>query len=122
MRDVPSHLDGPLDRIHRAVTDLDTAVIRAQRFAGANRCIQVDDAVMEQLAASGEASPALRQYASRVAAGQCRWSEIEAVAHPVPPEVAELKANPRFRWFPASPRTTPAAGQDQEPYRIPWQS
>ena len=90
MRDVPSHLDGPLDRIHRAVTDLDTAVIRAQRFAGANRCIQVDDAVMEQLAASSDASPALRQYASRVAAGQCRWSEIEAVAHPVPPEVAEL--------------------------------
>ena len=122
MRDVPAHLDGPLRRIHRAVTDLDSAVIRAQRFAGAgrDRRIEVDETLLEQLAAGEDASPELRRYAARVAAGQCHWFEIEMVARPVPPEVAELRADPRLRWFPQSPRSVPAA--EQEPYRIPWQS
>ena len=123
MREVPPHLDSPLRRIHQAVTDLEAAVIRARRFAGADRDrrIEVDDALMEQLAATADASPELRLYASRVAAGQCRWSEIEVTARPVPPEVAELKTNPRIRWFPEPPRTSPAAGQEWESYRIPWQ-
>lgn len=78
----------------------------------------IDSALMFDIALLPGASPELRAYALRVAAGECTWDEIETLARPVPPEVAELKRDPMLIWFP--PKRTPTSNDD-EPYRIPWQ-
>ncbi|MCX5042097.1 hypothetical protein OG921_02675 [Aldersonia sp. NBC_00410] len=58
----------------------------------------VTEEYMADLAAMPIASPELRDFAERVAAGECHWSDIEVLARPLPHEVAELKESPNFVW------------------------
>ena len=78
----------------------------------------VDGALMFAIASLASASPELRAYAGRVAAGECSWDEIETLSRPVPPEIGELKRDTALIWFPAKQTPPP---DDEEPYRIPWQ-
>lgn len=83
----------------------------------------VDDAMMNDLAGSPDASSDLIRYAKRVAAGICEWRDIEQLANPLPPEICSIKDSPLFRWYPARPtRADPADDpEDDRPYRIPWE-
>lgn len=78
----------------------------------------VDSSLMFAITSLPDASPELRAYAGRVAAGECSWDEIETLSMPVPSEVGELKRDPALIWFP--PRQTPPP-DDEEPYTIAWQ-
>ncbi|OZC68447.1 hypothetical protein CH251_20455 [Rhodococcus sp. 06-462-5] len=77
--------------------------------------------LLARLASSPRASADLIHYAGRVASGECSWERIEVDADPVPPEVEELKADPRVEWPEHWP--TPIAESDigSHPYRIPWE-
>ena len=76
-----------------------------------------DSSMLYDIASLPGASAALKAYAQRVGAGECRWDEIEILSVPVPPEVAEFKRDPLLIWFPASPPPPP---DNEQPYRIPW--
>lgn len=58
----------------------------------------VTDEFMSMTASTPYASPELRAYAQRVAAGEGKWSDIEVLANPLPHEVTELKESPNFVW------------------------
>ncbi len=84
-----------------AVDDLRTARIQLENLdvsALLHEVTEVTEEFMSNLAAAPGASPALRAYAERVRVGECRWCDIEQLARPVPPEVAELKNSPQFEW------------------------
>lgn len=78
----------------------------------------VDDSLMYGIASLPGASPELRAFAVRVSAGECSWHDVETLARPVPPEIAELQRDPTLVWFPPRPALPP---DDDEPYSIPWQ-
>ncbi|MGV9675353.1 hypothetical protein ACWDSJ_08740 [Nocardia sp. NPDC003482] len=103
-RDEPN-LDPTVESLMRevmsAVDDLRTARIRLDDLdvdALLREPTIVTEDFMAALADAEAASPALRAYAERVRAGECGWADIESLARPVPPEVAELKGSPRFVW------------------------
>lgn len=77
----------------------------------------VDSSMMYDIASLPGASTELRAFAARVAAGECRWDQIDTLSRPVPREVADLKNDPNVIWFPPSPPPSP----DDAQYRIPWQ-
>ncbi|MEV0332141.1 hypothetical protein [Nocardia sp. NPDC050717] len=97
-------------KVMDAVDNLRTATIRLasidvdELFDGAT---EVTEEFMATIAGMDTASPALKAYAERVAAGECRWADIESMARPVPPEVAEMKGSPReftWKWSPEPPQ------------------
>ncbi|MEA3530946.1 hypothetical protein [Nocardia implantans] len=97
-----------------AVEELRTARIQLENLdvqALLHEVTEVTEEFMSNLAAAPGASDALLAYAERVRAGECRWSDIEQLARPVPPEVTELKNSPQFEWKwdpePPPPPTTP---------------
>jgi hypothetical protein len=112
-----------------AVDNLRTATIR---LAGMDidelfdAPTEVTEEFISMVAAMDTASPALKTYAERVAGGECRWRDIETLANPVPPEVAEMKNSPQFTWtwtpeppqVPAPP-PAPAWPSTQTPTRRP---
>lgn len=104
-------------RVLSAATDLETFVLRVERTnldelqAEPSR---VTDELMRRLAAMPIASMELKAFAERVDRGECTWSEIETLARPVPPEVAELKASPSYTWV----WTTPTAPPVQSEYQL----
>ncbi|WP_245550806.1 hypothetical protein [Nocardia paucivorans] len=88
-------------RVLNAADDLETASLRVERTVLEDLWrdpILVNEGLMSALAAIPNASPELKAYAARVEAGECRWPEIELMARPVPPEVAELKNSPSYAW------------------------
>ncbi|WP_256977104.1 hypothetical protein [Rhodococcus sp. RS1C4] len=78
--------------------------------------VVVDEALLERISQARTASPELRTYGVRVASGSSTWDRIEFDAVPIPPEVEQMKADPRIVW----PRHWPLPQEDQ-PYSIPWQ-
>jgi hypothetical protein len=102
--------------VMNAVDDLRTARIRLENLdvsALLHEATEVTDEFMSNLAAAPGASSALQAYAARVREGECLWRDIELLARPVPPEVAELKNSPQFVWKwdpeppPPPPRSSP---------------
>lgn len=83
----------------------------------------VDDALMQRLAESNDASPELARYGRLVAAGHREWRDVDRLAVPIPPEVAQLKESSLFRWFPDRPnkRIDEFDPEYTTPYRIPWE-
>lgn len=83
----------------------------------------VDDAMMQRLAGSHDASPELVRYSKRVAAGLCEWRDADQLAIPVPPEIVLIKRSPLFRWYPARDNADGAGSEPEHvgPYRIPWE-
>ncbi|MFI5779014.1 hypothetical protein [Nocardia sp. NPDC051570] len=112
-RDHEPDLDPTVEALVRdlmgAVDDLRTARIQLDNLDVAEilheRTVVTED-FMSALADAEGASPALREYAARVRAGECRWPDIEYLARPIPPEVGDLEASPNYIW-PWS-HTTPA--------------
>ncbi len=127
--EVPPHLLGPYRRIIEAGENLETILHQAQaiRHGDWDSRTEVDDEFMEFLAASSLASDELRAYAARVAGGECRWAEIETLASPRPPELADLRDDTEFIWtFPEVAPTTPEPKpevhwEDEEPYQFKWE-
>ncbi|MFD1815784.1 hypothetical protein [Rhodococcus gannanensis] len=123
--DIPPFLRSAYGRLRDAIDDAESARIRAAKFRQGDwdKRIDVTDAIMERTAGLDDASPAIRAYAARVAAGECRWYEIESRSNPVPPEVDFFKNSPIYRWYPNA--TPPPALEpdfdEPEPYRIPWE-
>lgn len=78
---------------------------------------------MNTVASSTSASDELRQYAARVASGECQWSDIEQRCVPLPHEVTELKDSPHFVWrWTSTVRRQPIDDEEEiVPYRIPWE-
>lgn len=76
----------------------------------------VSEALLIRLSISSRASAELRAFAAHVEAGATTWDRIEVDGKPVPPEVAELRSDPRVDW----PAHWPL-DRGEEPYRIPWQ-
>ncbi|MEV6223260.1 hypothetical protein AB0M13_16555 [Nocardia fluminea] len=112
-------LDAEVEAFARKVMDaadnLRTATIRLtsinvdELFESAT---EVTEEFISMVAGMDTASPALKAYAARVAAGECRWCDIETLARPVPPEVAEMKSLPRefiWKWTPEPPQAPPPA-------------
>lgn len=100
-------------KVMDAADDLRTATIRLtsldveQLFDSAT---EVTEEFISMVAGMDTASPALKAYAERVAAGECRWCDIETLARPVPPEVAEMKSLPQefiWKWTPEPPQAPP---------------
>lgn len=121
-------LDPNIERAYRRLMDASDKLagvrIRSERERNGDWDTRrdVDDAMMNQLAEAPDASPELKSYARRVAAGICEWRDIDELANPVPVEVWKIKHSPLFRWYPA--RTVPvqeAVRDEDEPYRIPWE-
>ncbi|UFS95472.1 hypothetical protein [Nocardia huaxiensis] len=84
-----------------AVDDLRTARMRLENLdiqSMLNEPTEVTAEFMSILAASEGASPALQAYAERVRNGECHWRDIELLARPIPPEIADLKNSPQFVW------------------------
>ena len=114
-------LDPAVARAFRRLTDasdrLATARIRTDRmqYPRLNDPVEVDHDLMLRLAGREDASDALKSYAERVLAGECSWHEIESRAVPVPPEVAELKADPYFIWTWHNTPPAPTPVDDEEP-------
>ncbi|MFR9752276.1 hypothetical protein ACL02S_14740 [Nocardia sp. 004] len=99
--DLDPEIEAAARRVMDGVDDLRTARLRAERMDVAEILRQptpVTAELMSDLAALPHASPELRAYAERVRTGECRWSEIELFARPLPPEAVELKASPNFLW------------------------
>ncbi|MEU7141375.1 hypothetical protein ABZ942_18110 [Nocardia sp. NPDC046473] len=95
-----------------AVDDLRTVRIRLDNFdlqAFLDEPTEIDEEFMRLLAARPGASPELVAFAIRVQNGECRWPDIEALARPWPPELAELRTSDRFiwKWTPETPVTQP---------------
>lgn len=105
------------NRLLDSCAHLETARRRVESTAVAsgrkNRLVTAE--LLIRLAASSRASDALRDYAARVATGECEWNRIELDARPVPDEVAELKTDPHVEWPPDWPLS------EEVPYRIDWQ-
>ncbi|MGW0177803.1 hypothetical protein [Nocardia sp. NPDC003345] len=81
--------------------DLSTATRQLENLSLSDivQPVQVDEHLMNSLAAEPDASPRLREYAAQVAAGRCAWSDIEARLAPgLPPEVVALKSAPGYAW------------------------
>ncbi|RDI18497.1 hypothetical protein DEU38_12065 [Rhodococcus sp. AG1013] len=120
---IPPHLRSAYDRLMNSADSLATERIRAerQRHGDWDTRTEIDDAFMDRLAAMPDVSDELRAYAARVAAGECRWEEIEWRAAAVPPEIAELRQSRHFVWFRnPTPRPTPVE-EDEAPYRFQWE-
>ncbi|GAA5058987.1 hypothetical protein [Nocardia callitridis] len=102
-------------KVMDAIDNLNTATIRLSNididelFDGPT---EVTEEFISMVAGMETASPALKVYAERVETGECRWAEIESMADPIPPEVAEMKSSPLFAWNwtlePQQPPTPPA--------------
>lgn len=118
-------LDPAVEAIARKVMDavdnLRTATIRLANidvdeiFDGPT---EVTEEFISMVAGMDTASPALKAYAERVSSGECRWCDIETLANPVPPEVAEMKKSPMFTW-----KWSPETPQASVPNSIPaWPS
>lgn len=121
--DIPPFLRSAYGRLRDAIDDAETARIRAAKFREGEWDAQIDvtDAIMERTAQLDDASPSIRAYAARVAAGECHWHEIESRCHPIPPEVGFFKNSGIYRWYPnATPAPAPEP-EEPEPYRIPWE-
>lgn len=104
-------------RVLDSVDDLRTVRLRVERMDVSgilNEPTLVTEELLFELAALPYASPGLRAYAERVRAGECRWSEIELLAWPLPPEVVDLKSSPRFIW-PWDPQANPPAPPSSPP-------
>ncbi|NKY29502.1 Histone-lysine N-methyltransferase [Nocardia gamkensis] len=112
------NLDATVEALVRdvmsAVDDLRTARIQLENLdvhALLHEVTEVTEEFMSNLAAAPGASAALQDYAERVREGEYRWCDIEQLARPVPPEVAELKNSPQFEWKwnpePPSPTVPP---------------
>lgn len=119
--DVPPGLRSIYNKVTNAAAQVETAAIRLDRVSNGDQDPRVDatDELMNALAAKEGASPELRQYAERVANGECRWDQIESRMKILPIQVIELKQSPRVIWFPAPPK--PVVDEYYEPYRIPWE-
>ncbi|OYD67880.1 hypothetical protein [Rhodococcus sp. OK302] len=119
--DVPPELRSIYNKIMNAAAQVDTAAIRLDRVSNGDWDPRTDvtDELMDALAAKEGASPELRQYAERVANGECRWDQIESRVKVLPIEVIELKQSPRVIWYPAPPK--PVVDEYYDPYRIPWE-
>ncbi|MGW4845483.1 hypothetical protein [Nocardia brasiliensis] len=108
-----------------AVDNLRTATIRLDSIDPAElfeRATEVTEEFISMVAGMDTASAALKAYAERVASGECRWSDIETLANPVPPEVAEMKGSPEFiwRWSPEPPaEPAPPSATTWTPTRRP---
>ncbi|MFD4403326.1 hypothetical protein ACFWPH_11225 [Nocardia sp. NPDC058499] len=88
-------------RVLAAAERLETASLRVERTDLAdlwNEPVPVTEGLMAAVASMPNASAELKSYAARVAAGECLWPDIEHIARPVPPEVAELKNSPSYSW------------------------
>lgn len=121
--DIPPFLRSAYNRLMDAIDDSATARIRAAKVREGDwdDLIDITDAIMERTAQLEDASPAIRAYAARVAADECRWHEIESRCHPIPPEVDHIKSSGIYRWYPnATPPPAPEP-DEPEPYRIPWE-
>ncbi|WP_446225572.1 hypothetical protein ACTWPB_11075 [Nocardia sp. IBHARD005] len=95
----PQHLRA-FQRLMGAVDSLASLRMRSENTTIEELCaVPVTDEFMNRLAASPTASVALQMYAQRVVLGEARWNDIELWANPVPPEVAQLKASPRYDWL-----------------------
>ncbi|WP_410872289.1 hypothetical protein [Nocardia sp. A7] len=110
-------LDAEVEAFARKVMDaadnLRTATIRLTSIDVDelfNSATEVTEEFISMVAGMDTASPALKAYADRVAAGECRWCDIETLARPVPPEVAEMKSLPQeftWKWAPEPPQAPP---------------
>ncbi|WP_068275447.1 hypothetical protein [Aldersonia kunmingensis] len=107
-------LDPDIEQAYRRLMDrsdeLATARLRVERLdvhAILSEPTLVTEEFMSNLASTEHASPELRNFADRVHSGECRWSEIEFRARPLPHEVAELKESPNFVWTWGGPAVTP---------------
>ncbi|MFI5720982.1 hypothetical protein [Nocardia sp. NPDC051750] len=99
--DLDPKLEAVARRVLNAVGDLETARLRLERTELAelwSEPIPVTEGLLQRMADSPASSPELKAYAMRVAAGECRWCDIERLAMPLPPEVPELKALPAYEW------------------------
>ncbi|MBF6086910.1 hypothetical protein IU438_07445 [Nocardia cyriacigeorgica] len=127
--DIDPAVEAIARKVMEAVDNLRTATIRLaaldveQLFDGPT---EVTEEFISIVAGMDTASPALKEYAERVANGECRWRDIETLANPVPPEVAEMKNSPQFTWMwtPEPPQTptpppTPTWPSPQTPIRRP---
>ncbi|MEV0332086.1 hypothetical protein [Nocardia sp. NPDC050717] len=124
--DLDPAVEAAARRVDRAIADLDTASLQVASIdvhAILSTPTVVTEEFMANLAAVPGMSAELYAYAERVRAGECRWSEIESCARPVPPEVVDLKASPQFVWNwslhdsyaqPTSPLAGPAYFDDDE--------
>lgn len=104
-------VEGAARRVLDSVDELRTVRLRVERMdvsAILREPTVVTEELMAEFATLPHASPGLREYAERVRAGECAWADIERLAWPLPPEVADLKSSPRFVW-PWTPRPEPPA-------------
>ncbi|MGY1896624.1 hypothetical protein ACW9HR_05505 [Nocardia gipuzkoensis] len=120
--DLDPEIEAAARRVMDGVDDLRTAHLRVERMNVAEilrRPTPVTEELMFDLAALPHASPELRAYAELVHNGECQWAEIEVLARPLPPEVADLKASPNFiwNWNPQPPPTPPASPPSNRPRR-----
>ncbi|GAA5103835.1 hypothetical protein GCM10023319_72010 [Nocardia iowensis] len=107
--DLDPEVEAIARKVMDAVDNLRTATIRLanvdvdELFDGPT---EVTEEFIAMVAGMDTASPALKTYAERVGSGECRWCDIETLARPVPPEVAEMKSSPLFiwKWTPEPPR------------------
>ena len=119
---LPPHARAAYDRLMASCRELEAARVRAlDTDLKTTAPHRVTAELLARLASSLRASSALVHYAGRVASGECSWERIEVDASPLPPEVEELKADPRVEWPEHWP--TPIAESDigSHPYRIPWE-
>lgn len=127
--DIDPAVDAIARKVMQAVDNLRTATIRLadidveELFGGPT---EVTEEFISLVAGMDTASPALKVYAERVAGGECQWRDIETLANPVPPEVAEMKNSPQFIWTwtpepPQAPAPPPAPtwSPPQSPIRRP---
>ncbi|MFB7878046.1 hypothetical protein ACFC06_22590 [Nocardia sp. NPDC056064] len=118
--DLDPEVEAIARKVMDAVDNLRTATIRLanidvdELFDGAT---EVNEDFISMVAGMDSASPALKDFAERVRSGECRWCDIEVLARPVPPEVAEMKSSSLFvwKWSPEQPPSTPTSPPAQ-----PW--
>lgn len=120
--DLDPKIEAVARRVMNAVGDLETARLRLERTELTelwSEPIPVTEGLLQRMADSSASSPELKAYAMRVAAGECRWCDIERLARPLPPEVPELKSLPAFEWkwnaVPPAPVAPPSLPPVQRP-------
>ncbi|CAM4242294.1 hypothetical protein NONI108955_16355 [Nocardia ninae] len=99
--DLDPQVDAIARKVMDAVDNLRTATIRLSNIDVDelfDSPTEVSEEFIAMVAGMDTASPALKAYAERVSTGECRWRDIETLARPVPPEVAEMKNSPLFIW------------------------
>ncbi len=99
--DLDPEIEAAARRVLDSVDDLRTVRMRVENLdvaAVLNEPTLVTEGLMFEFASLPTASPALRDFALRVRAGECRWPEIESLVSPPPPEVVDLKSSARFIW------------------------